>query len=50
MNTVITIVIIIIIIIIIDPEIVIPAAPFLVSCQPNKTRKAWQTKSWFRVV
>ena len=37
-------------IIIINPEIVIPAVSFLVPCQSNKSRKAWQTKSWFKVI
>ena len=29
---------------------VIPAVSFLAPGQPNKSRKAWPTKSWFRVV
>ena len=37
-------------IIIINPEIVISAVSFLVPCQSNKSRKAWQTKSWFKVI
>ena len=33
-----------------NAEMVIPAVSFLAPGQPNKSRKAWPTKSWFRVV